>query len=83
MLHYLMDALRAAPARSVMIGDTTHDLLMAANAGIRSIAMTHGAHGVDAPGGSRNVRRRPVDLRTAPVPCALSMSGHWGRRALR
>jgi phosphoglycolate phosphatase len=48
MLHYLMDALRVAPSRSVMIGDTTHDLLMAANAGIRSIAMTHGAHGFDA-----------------------------------
>jgi phosphoglycolate phosphatase len=48
MLHFLMDALRVTPARSVMIGDTTHDLLMAANAGIQSIAMTHGAHGVDA-----------------------------------
>jgi phosphoglycolate phosphatase len=47
MLHYLMTALGVAPTRSIMIGDTTHDLLMAANAGIQAIAMTHGAHAVD------------------------------------
>ena len=33
------------PARSaVMVGDTTHDLLMAAAAGMRSIAVTYGVH---------------------------------------
>lgn len=48
MLLYLMDALDVPPSRAVMIGDTTHDLLMAANAGVQAIAMTHGAHGLDA-----------------------------------
>lgn len=44
MLHYLMQATGAAPEATVMIGDTTHDLLMAANAGVAAIAVTHGAH---------------------------------------
>jgi len=48
MLLYLMGALGVTPSRTVMIGDTTHDLLMAANAGVQAIAMTHGAHGLDA-----------------------------------
>jgi phosphoglycolate phosphatase len=48
MLLYLMGTLDVAPARTIMIGDTTHDLLMAANAGVQAIAMTHGAHGLDA-----------------------------------
>ncbi|MEU4805169.1 HAD family hydrolase [Actinosynnema sp. NPDC023587] len=30
--------------RSVVVGDTTHDLLMAAAAGMRSIAVTYGVH---------------------------------------
>ena len=30
--------------RAVMVGDTTHDLLMAAGAGMRSIAVTYGVH---------------------------------------
>lgn len=35
------------PARcAVMVGDTTHDLLMAKAAGMRSIAVTYGVHGV-------------------------------------
>jgi phosphoglycolate phosphatase len=32
--------------RAVMVGDTTHDLLMAKAAGMRSIAVTYGVHGV-------------------------------------
>jgi phosphoglycolate phosphatase len=27
-----------------MVGDTTHDLQMAANAGVRGVAVTYGAH---------------------------------------
>lgn len=33
--------------RAVMVGDTTHDLLMARAAGLRSVAVTYGVHGVD------------------------------------
>lgn len=35
----------ARPEHAVMVGDTTHDLLMARAAGIRSIAVTYGVHG--------------------------------------
>ena len=32
------------PARTLVIGDTTHDLLMARHAGCESVAVTYGAH---------------------------------------
>ena len=32
--------------RTVMIGDTTHDLLMAQNAGAKGLGITHGAHAI-------------------------------------
>jgi phosphoglycolate phosphatase len=32
------------PARAVMVGDTTHDLELAANAGIDAVAVSYGAH---------------------------------------
>ncbi len=44
MLLELMERLGADPERTLMIGDTTHDLLMAANAGVDSLALCHGAH---------------------------------------
>jgi len=47
MLQALMDELFVEPERTLMIGDTTHDLLMAQNAGTASVAMTYGAHPVD------------------------------------
>jgi len=47
MLLELMDELFVMPERTVMIGDTTHDLQMANNAGTASLAMTYGAHPVD------------------------------------
>lgn len=43
MLEELMDELGADPARSLMVGDTSHDLMMARNAGIASLAVTYGA----------------------------------------
>jgi phosphoglycolate phosphatase len=48
MLHELTRELGQGLERTVMVGDTTHDLLMAANAGAASIAVTYGAHSVDA-----------------------------------
>lgn len=44
MLEELMDELAVAPERTIMIGDTTHDLLMARNAGVDSIGVAYGAH---------------------------------------
>jgi phosphoglycolate phosphatase len=44
MLLDLMRALNIPADKTLMIGDTTHDLQMAANAGVRSVAVTYGAH---------------------------------------
>ncbi len=44
MLHELMDELGVTPQRTLMIGDTTHDLQLAVNAGTPSIAVSYGAH---------------------------------------
>lgn len=44
MLHELMRELDVAPERTLMIGDTTHDLLMAKRAGCPSVAVSYGAH---------------------------------------
>jgi len=47
MLLDLARMLRAEPARMMMVGDTTHDLQMAAAAGAAAVAVTHGAHPAD------------------------------------
>ena len=44
MLHELMRELGAGAERTLMIGDTTHDLQLAANAGCASVAVSFGAH---------------------------------------
>jgi phosphoglycolate phosphatase len=44
MLVELMDELGVAPERTLMIGDTTHDLLLARNAGTASVGVSFGAH---------------------------------------
>ena len=44
MLLEIMDELGVTPGNTLMIGDTTHDLQMARNAGVDAVAMTHGAH---------------------------------------
>ncbi len=48
MLLELMDAFAVPPEKTLMIGDTTHDLLMARNAGTHSLAVSYGAHPRDA-----------------------------------
>ena len=47
MLFDIIHGLGLEQARVVMVGDTTHDVLMAHNAGIDSIAVSYGAHDVD------------------------------------
>ncbi len=44
MLLELMDQLGVGPERTLMIGDTTHDLQMAVNAGTACIGVGYGAH---------------------------------------
>jgi len=48
MLEELMGELGARPERTLMIGDTTHDLQMARNAGTAGVAVSFGAHPVAA-----------------------------------
>ncbi len=48
MLHQLMDELSVGAGRTLMIGDTTHDLQMARNAGVSSLAAGYGAHPASA-----------------------------------
>lgn len=44
MLHELMREFGVVPERTLMIGDTTHDLQMAVNAGCASVGVSYGAH---------------------------------------
>ncbi len=44
MLHELMSMYGVSPSRTLMVGDTSHDLEMAKRAGCPSAAVTYGAH---------------------------------------
>jgi phosphoglycolate phosphatase len=44
MLQELMAQMGTGPERTLMIGDTTHDLLLASNAGAASVGVSYGAH---------------------------------------
>jgi phosphoglycolate phosphatase len=44
MLNELMAEFGVPPERTLMIGDTTHDLQMALNAGCASVGVSYGAH---------------------------------------
>jgi phosphoglycolate phosphatase len=62
MLMQIMGELSLAPQDLVMVGDTTHDVQMACNAGIDSLAVTYGAHDVPT-----LVQSSPSDM-VASVP---------------
>jgi phosphoglycolate phosphatase len=47
MVLELIDELGGDPARTLVIGDTSHDLMMASNAGVASLGVTYGAHEAD------------------------------------
>ena len=57
MLLDLSDALSVPMEKILMIGDTTHDLQMANNAGCASVGVSYGAHG---PSGLEDLRPRAV-----------------------
>jgi len=44
MLHELLQELASAPAEALMVGDTSHDVRMAAAAGVDCVAVCYGAH---------------------------------------
>ena len=44
MLLTLLEVTGVQPGRAVMVGDTTHDLDLAANAGVDAVAVSYGAH---------------------------------------
>ncbi len=48
MLQYVIRTCGADLENTLMIGDTTHDLQLAANAGVQSVAVGYGAHDHDA-----------------------------------
>jgi len=65
MLLELMGELGVEPERTLMIGDTTHDLQLAANAGTASVAVSYGAHEPEALAGlaPRHVVHSVAELR--------------------
>jgi phosphoglycolate phosphatase len=44
MLHWIIEQLNVLPERTLMVGDTTHDMAMAQAAGVARLAVAHGAH---------------------------------------
>ena len=44
MVLRLLEQTGVDPARAVLVGDTTHDLELAANAGVDAVAVSYGAH---------------------------------------
>lgn len=64
MLLELMAELGARPERTLMIGDTTHDLMLASSAGTASVAVSYGAHEPAgfAAHGPRHVAHSVADL---------------------
>lgn len=48
MVLELLEELGVAPERALVIGDTGHDMLMAANAGVARLAVAYGAHDADS-----------------------------------
>lgn len=69
MLLELMHLCDADPERTLMIGDTTHDLQMARNAGVTAVAVSYGAH--------------PIELLVGEQPAALAGSTAHLARWLR
>jgi phosphoglycolate phosphatase len=43
----VMQKLGVLPEHSIMVGDTTHDIFMANDSGMRSIAVSYGIHSID------------------------------------
>ncbi len=69
MLEEIMSELGVGRGRTLMVGDTTHDLLMARNAGVDALAVAFGAH-------PRAALEEAAPVAIADTPAAL---GDWLR----
>jgi phosphoglycolate phosphatase len=72
MLLHLMETIGTAPERTLMVGDTTHDLELARNAGARAIAMACGAHSAE------DLRAIAAD---APIVDSIGELRNWFERS--
>lgn len=70
MLNQLLTELNIAPEKSIMIGDSVHDLNMANNAGIDAIGVSYGAHGT-----SKLLSANPKAIISSPLDL-LNYLGH-------
>jgi len=66
MLEEIMTHLQISPERVVMVGDSTHDLQMAINAGIASIGVASGSHDAD-----QLLQYQPLHCLSNPVELRL------------
>lgn len=77
MLLEILDELQLDPEQVLMVGDTTHDVDMATNAGIDSMAVTYGAHDVSTLAASQPTIIVPsvVEMRSWLLPrlCAVEI----------
>lgn len=71
MLLELMAELGVSPARTLMVGDTTHDLEMARNARAARVAVAYGAHRPDA-----FAAHAPLFVAQAPAELAEWLLAH-------
>jgi len=71
MLVELMRELGAASDRTLMVGDTTHDLQLAENAGCASVAVSFGAHEHD-----EFARHRPLHVAHSTSELARWLAAH-------
>ncbi|MCW8830470.1 MAG: HAD-IA family hydrolase [Gammaproteobacteria bacterium] len=55
MLLSILDETRTEPSQTLMIGDSEHDLMMAKNANVDAVAVSHGAHT-----GDRLLQHKPL-----------------------
>ncbi|MEO7055212.1 MAG: HAD-IA family hydrolase [Caldimonas sp.] len=71
MLRELMSELGTGADRTLMIGDTTHDLQLAANAGCASVAVSFGAHDH-----AEFARHRPLHVAHSTADLAAWLEAH-------
>ncbi|MEH6564543.1 MAG: HAD-IIIA family hydrolase [Halopseudomonas sp.] len=79
MLQEILRELNAAPSRALMVGDSSFDLDMAANADMRAVAVTYGAQSRD-----QLLRCRPVHCidEFSELGVWLSKAGRVGQKSV-
>lgn len=78
----ILDFFRAGPERAIMVGDTTHDILMANNLGCKSIAVTYGIHDRGTLAGARPSAFADNFLQVVETCCDIAQVRVSGEYAL-